>query len=53
MSSGRKANQQHLGIKVHIGINTAHGLVHIVQVITGKGLVAAWRSRFRSASEVP
>lgn len=28
MTSGTKANQGHFGIKAHIGVETAQGLVH-------------------------
>jgi IS5 family transposase len=36
MSSSKKANQWHFGMKAHIGVDTAHGLVHTVEVTTGK-----------------
>lgn len=36
MSSSKKANQWHFGMKAHIGADTAHGLVHTVEVTTGK-----------------
>jgi transposase, IS5 family len=36
MSSSKKGNQWHFGMKAHIGVDTAHGLVHTVQVTTGK-----------------
>ncbi len=36
MSSSKKANQWHFGMKAHIGVDTAHGLVHTVEVTTAK-----------------
>ena len=36
MSSSKKGNQWYFGMKAHIGVDTAHGLVHTVQVTTGK-----------------
>jgi len=36
MSSSKKGNQWHFGMKAHIGVDTAHGLVHTVGVTTGK-----------------
>ena len=36
MSSSRKASQWHFGMKAHIGVDTAHGLVHTVQATTGR-----------------
>lgn len=36
MTSSRKGNQWHFGMKAHIGVDTAHGLVHTVKVTTGK-----------------
>jgi transposase, IS5 family len=36
MSSSKKGNQWHFGMKAHIGADTAHGLVHTVEVTTGK-----------------
>jgi IS5 family transposase len=36
MTSSKKANQWHFGMKAHIGVDTAHGLVHTVEVTTGK-----------------
>jgi len=36
MRSSKKANQWHFGMKAHIGADTAHGLVHTVEVTTGK-----------------
>jgi transposase, IS5 family len=36
MSSSKKGNQWHFGLKCHIGVDAAHGLVHTVEVTTGK-----------------
>ena len=36
MTSSKKGNQWHFGMKAHIGVDTAHGLVHTVIVTTGK-----------------
>jgi IS5 family transposase len=36
MTSSKKGNQWHFGLKAHIGVDTAHGLVHSVIVTTGK-----------------
>ena len=36
MSSSKKGNQWHFGMKVHIGADTAHGLVHTMEATTGK-----------------
>jgi transposase, IS5 family len=36
MSSSKKGNQWHFGMKAHIGVDTAHGLVHTVEATTGK-----------------
>ena len=36
MSSSKKASQWHFGMKAHIGVDTAHGLVHTMQATTGK-----------------
>jgi IS5 family transposase len=36
MTSSKKANQWHFGMKAHIGVDTAHGLVHTLEVTTGK-----------------
>jgi transposase, IS5 family len=36
MTSSKKGNQWHFGLKAHIGVDTAHGLVHTVIVTTGK-----------------
>ncbi len=36
MSSSKKGNQWHFGMKAHIGVDTAHGLVHTMQATTGK-----------------
>ncbi|WP_158932162.1 IS5 family transposase [Acidisphaera sp. S103] len=36
MTSSRKGNQWHFGMKAHIGVDTAHGLVHTLEVTTGK-----------------
>jgi IS5 family transposase len=36
MSSSKKGNQWHFGMKLHIGTDTAHGLVHTMEVTTGK-----------------
>lgn len=36
MTSSKKANQWHFGMKAHIGVDTAHGLVHTMQATTGK-----------------
>lgn len=36
MTSSKKGNQWHFGMKAHIGADTAHGLVHTLEVTTGK-----------------
>jgi IS5 family transposase len=36
MSSSKKGNQWHFGMKAHIGVDTAHGLVHTMEATTGK-----------------
>ena len=36
MSSSKKGNQWHFGMKAHIGVDLAHGLVHTLEVSTGK-----------------
>jgi IS5 family transposase len=36
MTSSKKGNQRHFGMKAHIGVDTARGLVHTVIVTTGK-----------------
>ena len=36
MSSSKKGNQWHFGMKAHIGADTAHGLVHTMEATTGK-----------------
>jgi IS5 family transposase len=36
MTSSKKGNQWHFGMKAHIGVDTAHGLVHTLEVTTGK-----------------
>ena len=36
MTSSKKGNQRHFGMKAHIGVDTAHGLVHTLEVTTGK-----------------
>jgi len=36
MTSSKKGNQWHFGMKAHIGVDTAHGLVHTMQATTGK-----------------
>ncbi len=36
MTSSKKGNQWHFGMKAHIGVDTAHGLVHTVEGTTGK-----------------
>ncbi len=36
MSSSKKGNQWHFGMKAHFGVDTAHGLVHTMQATTGK-----------------
>lgn len=36
MTSSKKGNQWHFGMKAHIGVDTAQGLVHTLQVTTGK-----------------
>ena len=36
MSSSKKGNQWHFGVKLHIGTDTAHGLVHTMEATTGK-----------------
>ena len=36
MTSSKKGNQWHFGMKAHIGVDTAHGLVHTLAVTTGK-----------------
>src|SRR6185295_1142564 len=32
----KKGNQWHFGMKLHIGTDTAHGLVHTMEATTGK-----------------
>lgn len=36
MTSSKKGNQWHFGMKAHIGVDTAQGLVHTLEVTTGK-----------------
>ena len=36
MTSSKKGNQWHFGMKAHIGVDTAHGLVHTMEATTGK-----------------
>jgi IS5 family transposase len=36
MASSKKGNQWHFGMKAHIGVDTAHGLVHTMEATTGK-----------------
>jgi IS5 family transposase len=36
MTSSKKGNQWHFGMKAHIGVDTAHGLVHTMEGTTGK-----------------
>jgi IS5 family transposase len=36
MTSSKKGNQWHVGMKAHIAVDTAHGLVHTLEVTTGK-----------------
>ena len=36
MTSSKKGNQWHFGMKAHIGVDTAHGLVHTLEATTGK-----------------
>jgi IS5 family transposase len=36
MTSSKKGNQWHFGMKAHIGVDTAHALVHTLEVTTGK-----------------
>jgi IS5 family transposase len=36
MTSSKKASQWHFGMKAHIGVDTAHGLVHTLEATTGK-----------------
>jgi IS5 family transposase len=36
MSSSKKGNQWHFGMKAHIGADAAHGLLHTVEGTTGK-----------------
>lgn len=36
MSSSKKGNQWHFGMKCHIGVDAEHGLVHTVEATTGK-----------------
>jgi transposase, IS5 family len=36
MTSSKKGNDWHFGMKAHIGADTAHGLVHTVEGTTGK-----------------
>lgn len=36
MTSSKKGKQWHFGMKAHIGVDTAHGLVHTVIATTGK-----------------
>jgi IS5 family transposase len=36
MTSSKKGNQWYFGMKAHIGVDTAHGLVHTMEATTGK-----------------
>ena len=36
MTSGKKGSQWHFGMKAHIGVDTARGLAHTLEVTTGK-----------------
>jgi IS5 family transposase len=36
MTSSKKGNDWHFGMKAHIGVDTAHGLIHTVEGTTGK-----------------
>ena len=36
MTSSKKGNQWHFGMKAHVGVDTAHGLVHTLEATTGK-----------------
>ena len=36
MTSSKKGNQWHFGMKAHIGVDTARGLVHTMEATTGK-----------------
>ena len=36
MTSSRKGNQWHFGMKAYIGVDTAHGVVHTMEATTGK-----------------
>jgi IS5 family transposase len=36
MTSSKKGNQWHFGMKAHIGVDTAHGLVHTMEATTGR-----------------
>lgn len=36
MTPSKKGNQWHFGMKAHIGVDAAHGLVHTLEVTTGK-----------------
>jgi IS5 family transposase len=36
MTSSKKGNQWHFGMKAHLGVDTAHGLVHTLEATTGK-----------------
>ncbi len=36
MTSSKKGNQWDFGMKAHIGVDTVHGLVHTLEVTTGK-----------------
>jgi len=36
MTSSKKGNQWHFGMKAHIGVDTAHGLVHTMEATSGK-----------------
>ena len=36
MTPSKKGNQWHFGMKAHIGVDTAHGLVHTLDVTTSK-----------------
>ena len=36
MTSSKKGNQGHFGMKAHIGADTVHGLVHTLEVTTGE-----------------
>ena len=36
MTSSKKGNQWHFGMKARVGVDTAHGLVHTMEATTGK-----------------